>query len=184
MGFHRVWIALAISCLWPFSSRATESVDPRVAAFASAGFADTIAVCKLPTACAGKSPHSSRSAPVRETGNDNIVEEHVVSFDGLDISFIYVLGNASASSVANWKKGDPYPPPHITHLKITSAIWPIRHGLRIGTSRVVVERALGRFVLDDDGCSRVVDEKTEGQVVLCFVKNRLSVVEWTPWWDG
>lgn len=60
----------------------------------------------------------------------------------------------------------------------------MRRNLRIGTSRTVVERALGPLVLDDGGCARLLDEKTMGDVVLCFAKGRLRTLEWTPWWDG
>lgn len=175
---------LVISLLLPFACRATESVDPRAADFASRGFAETLATCRLPRTCANKPPRSSRSEPVSETGNDNIVEEHFVSFDGLEISFLFVFGNAAEPSATDWKKGQPYPPPYVTNLKITSGAWPVRHGLRIGTSRAVVERALGRLVLDDGGCTRILDEKTMGDVVLCFAKDRLRLLEWTPWWDG
>jgi len=175
---------LAISLLFPFGSRAARAIDPRAAGFASRGFAETIAVCRLPKTCANKPPRSARSEPIRETGNDNIVEEHFVRFDGLEISFLFVLGNAAEPSATDWKKGKPYPPPYVTNLKITSGEWPVQRNLRIGTSRVVVERVLGPLVLDDGGCARLLDEKTMSDVVLCFAKDRLRTLEWTPWWDG
>jgi hypothetical protein len=175
---------LVIWLLLPLASRATEPVDPRAADFASRGFAETLATCRLPKTCADKPPRSARSEPAGETGNDNIVEEHFVGFDGLEISFLFVLGHAGDPSATDWKKHRPSPPPCVTHLKITSGHWPVRHGLRIGTSRAVVERALGRLVLDDLGCTRLTDEKTMSEVVLCFARDRLRLLEWTPWWDG
>lgn len=179
-----VYSVLVISLLSPFASHATESVDPRAADFASRGFAETIALCRLPKTCAKKLPRNTRSEPATETGNDNIVEEHFVGFDGLEISFLFVPGNAAEPSPTDWKKGKPYPPPFVTNLKITSGSWPVRRDLRIGTSRAVVERGLGRLVLDDGGCTRITDEKTTSEVVLCFAKDRLRLLEWTPWWDG
>lgn len=168
----------------PLASPAADQVDPRAADFASHGFTETIAVCRLPDACASKRPLVSRKEPVRETGNDNIVEEHLVRFHGLEISFLFVFGNAAEPSPTDWKKGDPYPPPFITNLKITSGDWPVRHGLRIGTSRAVVEKALGRLSINDKGCAGILDETTMGDVTLCFVQDRLRSLEWTPWWDG
>jgi len=122
-------------------SAAAGQVDPRAADFASHGFTETIAVCHLPDTCAGKRPLVGRKEPVRETGNDNVVEEHLLRFHGLEISFLFVFGNAAEPSPTDWKKDDPYPPPFITNLKITAGDWPVRHGLRIGTSRAAVERS-------------------------------------------
>jgi hypothetical protein len=73
---------LVISLLLPFASRATDSVDPRAADFASSGFAETIATCRLPKTCANKPPRSARSNPASVTGNESIVEDHFVRFDG------------------------------------------------------------------------------------------------------
>jgi len=177
-------LAAASLLLLPLASPAAGHVDPRAADFASHGFTEAIAVCRLPDTCAGKRPLVSRKEPVRETGNDNIVEEHLVRFHGLEISFLFVFGNAAEPSPTDWKKGDPYPPPFITSLKITAGDWPVRHGLRIGTSRAAVERVLGRIAVDDSGCAGILDETTMDQVTLCFVKDRLRSLEWTPWWDG
>lgn len=177
-------LAAGTLLLLPLASTAAGQVNPRAADFASHGFAETIAVCRLPDSCAGKRPLVSRKEPVSETGNDNIVEEHLVRFHGLEISFLFVFGNAAEPSPKDWKKGDPYPPPFITNLKITTGDWPVRHGLRIGTSRAAVERTLGRLAVNDRGCAGILDEATMGDVTLCFVNDRLRSLEWTPWWDG
>lgn len=71
-------LAAASLLLLPLASPAAGHVDPRAADFASHGFTETIAVCRLPDTCAGRRPLVSRKEPVRETGNDNIVEEHLV----------------------------------------------------------------------------------------------------------
>lgn len=168
----------------PLASRSAEAVDPRAADFASRGFDEIIAACRLPKTCADRPPRSTRTEPVRETGNDNIVEENFIRFDGLEISFLFVFGNAAEPSARDWVKGKPYPPPYVTNLKITSGKWPVRQGLRIGTSRVAVERALGRLVLNEDGCANILDEGTMSDVRLCFAKDRLRMLEWTPGWDG
>ena len=176
---------LARALLLPTAAaHAADSTDSRAAAFASKGYAEPIAACHLPRTCAGKRPRESRKDPVTETGNDNIVEEHLVRFDGLEISFLFVFGNAAEPRPTDWKKGGRYPPPYVTHLKITSADWPVRQGLRVGTRRAVVEKALGRLAPGDDGCARLVDESAMGEAALCFANERLRSIEWTPWWDG
>lgn len=184
---RRAWptSALVAALLsFPIAGLPAESVDPRAADFASHGFAETIAGCRLPKTCRGRTARTDRKGPITETGNDNIIEEHVVRFDGLEITFLYVFGNAAEPRPDDWKKGDPYPPPYITNMKITSGDWPVRHGLRVGTPRAVVEKALGALHVLDDGCARFTDDATMADATLCFDKGRLRSLEWSPWWDG
>src|SRR5579859_3734080 len=92
---HRaIAAAFAVGALLLMHASAGQAApDPRAANFASKGFSEALRGCRLPETCGGRRPRSSQHEPVRETGNDNIVEEHDVRFEGLEVWFLFVLGN-------------------------------------------------------------------------------------------
>jgi hypothetical protein len=160
-------------------------MDSRAALFASKGMAPTLALCHLSRqTCDGLRPLASRRTPTQETGNDNLVYERVLRFDGLEFDLLYGVGPAGAPPPAHWIEAEHEP--MVLEMTVTSARWPIARGLRVGTSRRVVEKILGSrlgHVLGED-CDTYVDDETQAVATVCYAAGKVRSIKWTAWWDG
>ena len=153
------------------------------ARFAAKGVAPTLALCHLPLECGGQKSLHRTAKPIRETGNDSIIDERWVEFDGLLIQLFYAASDKSAPP-ASWE-ALARQAPAVAELTITSARWPVMDGLRVGTDRSVVERTLGSRVAAGDGaCEDFADEATQDSVTFCYADGKVRSIRWTPWWDG
>ncbi len=151
--------------------------------FAAKGVAPTLALCHLPLECGGQKPRHRTAKPIRETGNDSIIDERRLEFDGLRIQLFYAASDMSAPP-ASWD-ALARQAPSVLEITITSARWPVMDGLRVGTERSVVERTLGsRLAAGDDACEDFADEATQDTVTFCYAGGKVRSIRWTPWWDG
>jgi len=159
------------------------SKSDRAAHFASKGMETTLASCRLPMLCNSQPPLKSEKS-IRETGNDNVVDERHLVFAGLEIDLLYVLGNNSMP-LEKRRFLNPYAKPVILSVTVTGREWPVRGGFNVGTSRSVVEDALGKGLRSQGNeCASYSDELTQDEVVFCYANDKLRSIKWNRWWDG
>ena len=145
--------------------------------FASNCINFTLKECNLPNVCGGKSFRSHQKAK-RETGNDAVVEERKLKFDGLYIEVLYELEYPAGTRIKN-----PYKHPFIEGVTITKPNWPVAHGLRVGVTRETVTQVLGKGSGVENSIEYVNDTKQDS-VIFFFKNNHVEKIQWTPWNDG
>lgn len=165
----------------------TPAQQARAKQFADAGMRTTLAACDLPRTCLHRSPLTA-TAEKRQTGNDLDVDQRHVTFPGLDVEFLYVLGSWDLPKIS---PAQAYRHPVILELTVTTPDWPVDHGLRIGTRRADVEKALGdrgwqppHVATSEPDCVSYANQETQNEAILCYVRDRLASIKWVQWWDG
>ncbi|MEP6502071.1 MAG: hypothetical protein ABJD97_01980 [Betaproteobacteria bacterium] len=159
----------------------------RARRFVDHGMGTTLAACNLPRTCGHRAPvHATKQ--LRETGNDARIDQRHVTFDGLDVEFLYVLGWYGAPAIS---RAQAYRLPYVLELTVTSSAWPVAQGLRVGTKRADVHKVLGDngATPSHDGspepdCDSYVNVETQNEARLCYDRGRLASIKWVMWWDG
>ncbi len=152
-------------------------VEKRAAAFASHGMEAAIKTCRFPNLCGGKP--FTRQRKEKFNVSDFLNEYRTLTFDGLEVRIVYEL-EYNGKPVRR-----PYQNrPQVREVTITTSAWPVPHGLRVGVPRAEVYRVLGKGnqMLPTD-CVRYGNIDEQDEVLLCFKKNKLASIAWTPWAD-
>jgi hypothetical protein len=178
--FSQAACFLLASALQPSALADTGGQIATALRFTNTGMKVTLASCELPKTCM-RQPPTLATKKTRETGNDSVVDQRHLVFDGLEIEFLYVL---SASGSPPQSLAQAYRTPYILELAVTKPQWPIGEGLRIGMSRSEVEKALGQAGPRDLDCATYTDTGTQNEVTLCYAHDRLASVKWVLEWDG
>lgn len=172
-------LLLCHSCLAAFGQDA--GATDRAAKFASDGMSPTLSVCKLPVTCSGQPPLRATKV-IRQTGNDDLVDHRHLTFRGLEVSYLYLLGN---DALPPQKRLYPnaYSRPIVLEVTVSSPNWPVSNNLRIGTPRASVERVLGSGSAISDECVSYVNEASQDEAPLCYAHAELKSIKWVKWRD-
>jgi len=152
-------------------------VRNRADEFASKGMEFTLKECSIPTTCGGM-PFIKQRKEKRETGNDLVVEERTLEFEGLIVELGFALEYPPGKAIK-----DPYKHPSILGLTITQPRWPVVHGLRVGVDRALVIQTLGEGTIQGE-CIEYVSVKKQDSVLICLKNNRVNSIKWVPWSDA
>ncbi len=189
LGVRSSSVLLCVLALaaWAPARADSAAQQARAHRFADKGMSTTLAACDLPRTCQHRAPLKS-TAHKRQTGNDLDVDERELVFKGLDIEFLYVLGSFELPKIS---PAQAYRDPVILELTVTTSDWPVDHGLRIGTPRADVDKVLGdggwpapHVATTEPACVSYVNDKTQNEARLCYVRDRLASIKWVQWWDG